>query len=121
MKPDAAENGLSSLVLVRPEPSGQFTAQVVGLPELRETAASREEALRRVQARLVECLASGELVAMAVPAPHPVMKWFGRANPLDPDEQAYLAELARQRQEDLERTLRECDSACSSSSSTPTT
>jgi hypothetical protein len=89
------------LIRVRPEPAGQFTAQVVGLPDLRATAASREEAVQAVQARLGEWLASGELVAVAVPLPNPVMNWFGRANPQDPDEQAYLAELARQRQEDL--------------------
>ena len=44
-----------------------------------------------------------------------------RADPNDPNEKAYLEELARLRQEDLERTLRELDQECSNSSSTPTT
>ena len=36
-------------VVIQPEPPGQFTAQVVGLLELRATAATREEALQQVQ------------------------------------------------------------------------
>jgi len=42
------------LVLVRTEPPGQITAQLVGLPELRATAATREEALRQVRQLLGE-------------------------------------------------------------------
>jgi hypothetical protein len=44
----------------------------------------------------------------------------GRADPKDPNERAYLEELARLRREDLEQTLRELDQECSNSSATPT-
>ena len=46
---NTAVNGrLGHWVEVRPEPSGQYTAQAVGLPEVAATAPSREEAIRRV-------------------------------------------------------------------------
>ncbi len=111
----------TQLVRVRPGPAGQFTAEAVGLPELRASAGSRKEALREVRARLAAWLASGELVPVAVASPNPVMEWFGRADPRDPDERAYLAELARLRQDDLDRTPREGGAACPGPSSTPTT
>lgn len=102
-----ANGTVPQLVRVRPEPAGQFTAQVVGLPDLRATAPTREEAVRQVCALLSQWLASGELQAVAVTPSNPVMQWFGHTNPNDPDERAYLEELARHRQEDLERTLSE--------------
>src|SRR5262245_26516703 len=111
----------SSLIEVRPEPPGHFAAQVVGLPELRATADSRDAALRQVEGRLAEWFAAGRLVTVAVPQANPLMKWFGRVNPNDPDEQAYLAELARLRQEDLERTSHDSGEPCPATSSTPTT
>jgi predicted RNase H-like HicB family nuclease len=100
----------SQLVVIRPEPAGQFTASLVGLPELHATATTREDALDRLGHLLGDCLASGQLAAVTVPLPTPtVMKWFGHTRADDPEEQAYLEELARNRQEDLERTLREYD------------
>jgi predicted RNase H-like HicB family nuclease len=108
-------------IVVRPEPSGLFTAQLLGLPELHATAASREEAIEQVRARIDEWLAAGQLVPLEVPASNPLLRWFGHIDPNDPGEQAYLEELARFRQEDLERTIRELDQECSNSSSTPTT
>jgi hypothetical protein len=108
-------------ILVRPEPPGRFTAQALGLPELCATAATRDEAIQQVRTRLGEWLASGQLVAVEVPGETPLLKWFGHTDPNDPNEQAYLEELARLRREDLERTLRELDQECSNSSSTPTT
>jgi hypothetical protein len=100
----------SQLVAIRPEPAGQFTASVVGLPELHATATTREDALRRLGDLLGDCLASGQLAAVTVPSPTlTVMKGFGHASPDDPEEQVYLEELARNRQVDLERTLREYD------------
>src|SRR5262245_10456083 len=84
-------NGMGvQLIRVTREPGGQHRAFVVGVPELHATAPSREEALKQVQGRLEEWLVSGELVAVAVPAVNPVMQWFGRASPQNPDEQAYL-------------------------------
>ena len=98
---------------------GQFTAQLVGLPELAATAATREEAIQQVRKRLAEYLASGRLVLVG--APHPLMQWSGHADPNDPLEKEFLEELERLRREDLEQTLRENEQECSNSSSTPTT
>lgn len=111
-------------IVVCPEPAGQFTAQLLGLPELSATAASREEAIEQVRARILEWIALGQLVPVEMPKEHPLLRWFGHIDPNDPDEQAYLEELARLKAEDLERTLREYaeeDQQCSGSSSTPTT
>jgi hypothetical protein len=120
--PVTTQNGtLQHWVVIRPEAADQFTAQVVGLPELRVTAATREEALQQVRALLNEWLASGQLVPVEVPPSNPLLSFHGHLDPKDPVEQEFLEELARLRREDLERTLREYDQECPSSSSTPTT
>lgn len=111
----------SHLVRVCPEPPGQFTAEVVGLPELRACAATREEAIQVVRARLAEWLASGQLALIEVPPTNPLLQWSGHVGPNDPLQKEFLEDLERFRREDLERTLREDDQECSSSSSTPTT
>lgn len=111
-------------IVVRPEPVGQFTAQLLGLPELSATAANREEAIEQVRARISEWLAAGQLVPLEVPASNPLLRWFGHIDPNDPLEQEFLADLERFRQEDLERASREGqpeDQPCSNTSSTPTT
>jgi predicted RNase H-like HicB family nuclease len=123
--PSAQQNGTQPFwVVLRPEPEGQFTARVVGLPEIQATAPTKEEALQQVRAVLAEWVASGRLVSVDVPQGNPWRNLPGYIDPNDPGEQEYLEELARFRQEDLERTLREYDSEdqkCSGSSSTPTT
>ena len=108
-------------VVARPEPSGQFTAQVVGLPELAATAATREEAIEQVRALLLDWVATGRLVSVEVPITNPLLGFKGFIDPNDPLEQEFMENLARYRREDLERTLREYDEECSNSSSTPTT
>jgi hypothetical protein len=118
----AVHNGaIQQWVVVRPEPPGQFTARALGLADIFATAVTKEETLARVRAIMADLLASGQLVAIDVPWQNPLLSWSGRADPNDPNEKAYLDELARLRQEDLERTLRELDQECSNSSSTPTT
>lgn len=115
---------LSLFIVVRPEPLGQFTAQAVGLPEVRATAATREEALQQVRATLAEWIASGQLVALPIPPAHALQNFSGWIDPDDPGEKVFLEEMARLKAEDLERTLREYaeeDQRCSGSSSTPTT
>jgi len=123
--PSTTRNGsYQHLAIVRPQPPGQFTAELVGLPEVRATAPNREEALRQLGAVVGEWLASGQLVALEVPPRNPWLDLPGRSDPNDPMEQEFLAELERARQEDLERTLREYDredQRCSDTSSTPTT
>jgi hypothetical protein len=116
------ENGaVKHWVMVRPEPAGQYTAQAVGLPDIAATASTKEEAIQAVHDILRGLMASGQLVPVEVEQKNPLLQWFGSADPNDSSEQAYLAELARFRQEDKESTLRELDQECSNSSSTPTT
>ncbi len=111
-------------VLVRPEPDGQLTARVIGLPELQATAATREQVLQHLCDTLAEWIASGQLVALPIPPSHPLQGFSGWIDPNDPGEKIFLEELARQKAEDLERTLREYaeeDQQRSGSCSTPTT
>lgn len=115
---------LCQWIFVRPEPEGKFTAQVLGLPELAVTAASRDEAIAQIRGRILESIALGQLVPVEIPKEHPLMRYHGWIDPNDPGEKIYLEELARLKAEDLERTLREYaeeDDQCSGSSSTPTT
>ena len=108
-------------VVARSEPSGQFTAQVVGLPELSATAPTRAEAIERIRVLLRDWVVTGQLISIEVPVANPLLHFSGHIDPDDPIEQDFMKELARLRQEDLEQTLREDDQECSSSSSTPTT
>jgi hypothetical protein len=108
-------------VIIRPEPPGQITAQVLGLPELRATASTREEAMQQVRVLLSQWLAAGQLVPLAVPGPNPLLNFSGHLDPNDLLEQEFVNEMARRHQEDLECTLREDDPECSNSSSTPIT
>src|SRR5438552_3994332 len=112
---------LQQWVVVRPEPPGQFSAELLGLPEVRATAATREEVLQQIDALLNEWINSGRLVSIEVTEPNPLLSFAGRCDPNDPLEQEYMEELARFRREDLERTLRENEQECRNSSSTPTT
>jgi predicted RNase H-like HicB family nuclease len=107
-------------IAVRPEPLGCFTVQVVGLPELSATAATREEAVQQVRTMLGEWLASGRLAPIEIQATNPLLDFRGHLDPNDPLEQAFVEELARLHREDVESALREDDGECSSSSSTPT-
>ena len=81
---------LYAFLVVRPEPPGQHTAAVVGLPEIHATAPTREEAIDQVR----DWLASGQLVPVEVPQNNPWVKYAGWATE-DPDYGVYLEELAR--------------------------
>src|SRR5258708_6370209 len=112
---------ISQFVTVRPEPPGQFTAQVVGLPELQATGGTRQEAIEQIRTRLREWLASGQLVALDLPQEDLVRQWSEWASS-DPEYNLYLQEIRRFRQEEDERFQKEEDRhPCSPSSSTPTT
>jgi len=111
-------------VVVRPEPPGQYTAQVWGNPEIRATAGSEAEAVEQVKRLLADWLATAKWVRVDVPTPgytHPALKFAGHADPNDPLEQEYLAEIARYRREVDERDQEDEQSCPSDSSSTPTT
>ncbi|SRR5260370_15385639 len=86
------------LVLVRTEPPGQITAQLVGLPELRATAATREEALRQVRQLLGEWLASGRLAALEMRNENPWRTFAGWAKG-DPEYSQFLDAMQRCRQD----------------------
>ena len=111
---------ISHLVRVRAEASGQFTAEVVGLPEIRATASTREEALGLVRTTLGQWLASGQLVAIEGSQQGPSLPCPGWAKD-DPLYREFLDDLERFRQEDLEQTQREYEQECSDTSSTQTT
>jgi hypothetical protein len=98
---------------------GQFTAQIVGLPDLQVTANSPEEAVQGLRRLVAEAVASGRLAQISVPLP------FSPGNIPEDDalEREFLDILGRARQEDLEQTLREYeqeDQGCPTTSSTPT-
>jgi len=121
-KTSTLQNGaVRHWVAVREGPAGQFTAQAVGLPEICATAGTRAEALERLHGILENSLASGQLVSMELQVDGSIVRSAGPTDPNDPEEQAFLAELARSKQEDLQNTLRELDQECCNSSSTPTT
>jgi hypothetical protein len=110
-----ARDRLYHLVIVRPEPAGQFTAQPLGVPEIRFVADSPEQAVAKVQQALKEWVGSVYWVPVELPPRQsaPVHEAAGHAKN-DPDFDAYLEEIRRYRQEVDERE-------CSDSSSTPTT
>jgi hypothetical protein len=108
-------------VVVRPEPPGQHTAHLLGLPEVSATAATREEALHQVQRMLAEWLTSGQLVPLELTQDNPWMKWFGWAKQ-DPDFDLYREEIRRGREQEDQQFFKEMDEReCSNSSSTPIT
>src|SRR5438874_99024 len=75
------QNGAQHWVVVRPEPAGQFTAQALGLPEIRATAPTRAEALDRIHVMLGGMHASGQLVSVDMQRENPLLKWAGRTDP----------------------------------------
>lgn len=107
-------------VVGKPEPPGQFTVQVVGLPELSATAATREQAMQQVRTMLNDWIAKGMLTVIDVPVPTRRLL-HKHLDPNDPLEIEYLEELARMRREDMERSAKEGGWECPNSSSTPTT
>jgi hypothetical protein len=121
MSDQTPQSGMQYPVVVRPEPPGQFTAEAVGLPELRATCADRAEAINRVRLQLCQWFASGQLVLVDVPATNPLLQYAGWAKD-DPDYAEYLEEIRRYRAEvDAQFQQEEAKQACSNTSSTPTT
>jgi predicted RNase H-like HicB family nuclease len=109
---------------LRRGPDGQYTAGVVGLPEVRATGRTEDEALEEAKRILTEWLSDVRWIQMRVNVPGRVptpVKPPGYIDPNDPLEKEYVEILARMRQEDLERTLKEYEEECSNSASTPTT
>jgi hypothetical protein len=84
------------LALVHAEPEGRWTAQVVGLPELRVSGDTREQAVESVQKLLLDTLASGHLVTLSLS--NPLIQQAGSARN-DPTYPALLEEIRRYREE----------------------
>lgn len=106
-------HAVRQLIRVTSEPEGNFTAQAVGMPDLRATAGTKEQAIEQVQFQLARLLDTGQLLSVEVPEQNPLMKWSGHARN-DPDFELYKEEIQRYRQE---MDAKEC----SDSSSIPIT
>jgi predicted RNase H-like HicB family nuclease len=92
-------------VIVRAEAVDGYVAQPVGLPELRVTAASEDEAVAGVRQALERWLASAKLVHVSVAIEttgNPWLDAFGRSAS-DPDFEEYLEALRRARRADKDR------------------
>jgi hypothetical protein len=102
-------------VIVRPEPPGRFTAEPLGIPELRAVADCADAAVEKVRLALLGWRGSLRWVPVpnTAPSASELEKWAGHAKD-DPDHEAYLEAIRRYRQEVDERE-------CLDSSSTPTT
>ena len=86
-------------VIVRAEDGDGYVAQPIGLPELRVTAASEDEAVDAVRQALERWLASAKLVHVSVAmgtTGNPWLDAFGRSA-ADPDYDEYLEELRKAR------------------------
>ena len=113
----------SVLIRISQDASGQHVAQVIGVPDIQAEAATPEEAIARIREMFGQWVSSGRLVSLPLPIVQQMRKPAGWTKD-DPLEREFLEDLARMRQDDLERTLREDEqeaSGCSNTSSTPTT
>jgi len=120
-KTPSLNTAVSCLVQLRPEPAGQFTAQVLGLPEVHATAATCEEAVERIRGLLREQLDSGLLVSVDIPRENPLMSMFGFGKDA-PDFEGYLEEIRKFREEmDRQGGDGSDTGECSDICSTPTT
>jgi hypothetical protein len=111
----------SCLVRIIQEPDGQFTARLLGEPDLYATATTAEEAVEQLRARLQEEVNWGRLLAIELPRQNPALRWAGHAKD-DPEFEEYLEEIRKYREEVDRREGRFLDSdECSDTSLTPTT
>jgi hypothetical protein len=111
----------SCLVQIRAEPTGLFTAHLVGQSEFAATAPTREKAVEYLRAMLQQQLHEGSLTWMDVPRENPVMSRFGYAKD-DPDFEGYLEEIRKFREEmDLREKENTEAGECPDTSLTPTT
>ena len=116
-----ASTPASCLIRVNQGPDGRFTAGVLGAPDLQATAATAEEAVEQLRARLQAEVNGGRLLAIELPQQNPVMQFAGHAKD-DPEFEEYLAEIRKYREEVDRREGRFLGSdECSDTSLTPTT
>jgi hypothetical protein len=116
-----AFSSASCLVRVLQEPDGRFTARLLGEHDLAATAATAEEAVEQLRARLQEEVNWGRLLAIELPRQNPVLQWAGHAKD-DPEFEEYLEEIRKYREEVDRREGRYLGpDECSDTSLTPTT
>jgi hypothetical protein len=109
-----------SLVRVREEPDGRFTAELLGAPDIQATATTREAAIEQVRTRLDHQVNMGSIAAVETPRAHPLTDRAGSLKD-DPTFDDFLEQIRKFREEDDRREGRvwEADE-CSNTSSTPT-
>jgi hypothetical protein len=108
------------LVRIIEEPDGRFTARLAGEPDLSATAATAEEAVEQLRARLQVEVNYGRLLAIELPRQNPALRYAGHARD-DPEFEEYLEEIRKYREEVDRREGRFLDSdECSDTALTPT-
>jgi hypothetical protein len=111
----------SCLVQIRAEPTGQFTARLVGQCELSATAPTSEEAIDQLRALLRQQFDEGSLQWVEVWRENPIMQSFGHLKN-DPDFEIYLEEIRKFREEmDRQEHQNSDPGECPDTSLTPTT
>lgn len=116
------KNGFRQLVVVRQDATGQFTAEALGLPEVRATDSDRTNAISRVRAELRDLVNLGRLTQVELSLESPLPDGCA-IDPNDACEEEYRRILEKFKKADLDQTLREYeleDGQCSSSCSIPT-
>jgi hypothetical protein len=91
-----------SLVRIREESDGQFTAELLGAPDIQATSVTREAAIEQVRARLQYEVNMGSIAAIETPRRHPLMERAGWAKD-DPDFEDFLEEIRKNREEEDRR------------------
>src|SRR5438093_163839 len=99
-RPVPSSGWMYHLIIIRPEPPGRFTAQPLGVPEIRVEAATEQEALEQARHALSQWGGSLHWVPVEVPPPNgrPLHAGAGHAKD-DPDFDAYVEEIQRYRQQ----------------------
>ena len=90
---------MECLVVVRAEGPDRFTAQPVGIPDLKAEAATEAEAVAELNRSLARWFAAAKLVRLDVAVPggdNPWLDAFGRSAD-DPDFADFIAEIERAR------------------------
>jgi hypothetical protein len=92
---------MEHLVAVREDGAGRYTAQALGVPDVKGQGATEAEAIEQARQALAAWLASVKVVRVQVGLPgktgNPWLDYFGYAKD-DPDFQDYLDELKRARE-----------------------
>lgn len=90
-------------VIVRADAPGQYSAQPLGIPELKTVAKTEAQAIEQASHALAQWFASAKVVQLAIPVATTGNPWvdaFGRSAS-DPDFDEYLEQLKRARGADL--------------------